>query len=275
MQNKKVQKNWDLTYATFFWRLYWRQGKEYSTSSSKVWGEPEAADKDMVLFRCIEMLINRGWLQKTHRIEFYKKQGAIIQLQNDPLIGTLYPDHYEFNQKYVVQYHEDYLRDVYTALNTGVGPPEGSKYKPVRKIKNNPLDQAFALAKKTTYASKALFIQAYQYFKSCGIATGELEAFEYAIKRAQSHLFYQYENHVDKSMAEEEAQARTEKKLTPAAEFYKDVPGSVYYQNKKEDMQAAADRVRAKYDIKKLPAGVTLKFLLQQELQNANNNLNK
>lgn len=262
MEKKKVQKHWDLTYATYWWRLYWIQGKEYSTSSSKVWGEMEAADKNMVLFRCLEMLINHGMLKKTHRIEIYRRQGAMIQLQGDPLVGTLYPTHFVFDMKQLQQFHCDYLDGVYLAINTGQPLPPGSKYKPVRKIKNSSLDQAFELAKKTTYASKQLFVHTYQYFKSCGVADGQLDAFERSIRAVQPYLF------IVTDAVQNFVLPQKEKRLTPAADFYKDV-------HSKEQLQAAAGRVREKYDIANLPKGHTLKSLIEMELQQASNNLKK
>lgn len=251
MQTKKVQKNWDLTYATFFWRLYWKRGKEFTTSSSKVWGEPEAADKNMVLFRCIEMLLNRGMIQLTHKIEIFKKSGPIIQLNQDPCICTLYADHYEPDLKYLVQYHCDYLRDVYKAITTGQAIPEGSRYKPVRKIKNTPLDHNFRIASNTVYSTYDNFVQTYQYLKSNGLPPGQLDALERSVRMRQPHLFY------DDKPAQGHVIVK-ERRLIPKHEYLK-----------KQDLTAAAERIKQKLDPEILKSGADLKTLLLNELKNA------
>ena len=256
--------NWDTTFSTFYWEMFYTQGHASGWGYSKADGHPEAADKLRTLCRCINMLFTKGYIaEKCSRIEIYQRQGAIIRKDQDRIIITLYPASFDMIPAYVNPEIKKFLDEIYTAIATGQ-MPEG-KILPNRKIKNRSNDEIYSVSKNTQYANYDMFFKALQYLKSIGIEQGQLDGFYYTVKKAQPWLF-QFEKAI--TQVTNFLNPVKEKSFIPANEFYKGL-------HNKEDLQAAGKRLQETYDLKNLPPGETIKSLLQKELQKAQNNINQ
>lgn len=258
---KKVEKHWDKTFASVYWKLYWKEGKEFTLSPGKVYGEPEARDKNYMLFRCLQMLVGTNYIwQKTHKIEVFKRWGPIMRPDTDPIVLVLYPTMYEIKRSDLMNnFIKEFLDHVYLCVNTGVAF-DPKKFKPVRKEKNIGKDLIFSSVYNTTFRTYDEFFTQQQYLKSIGIAEGALIAFDKKVRFNQPELF-RYELAVG-------AQKEAPKKLVPANDFY----GAVH---NKINLEKAAKNVQEKFNLKDLPPGETLKSLLQKELQKINQNINQ
>lgn len=92
LQNRK--KVVDTVHCSYWWIMYLDRSipsntKETLTGYSKYQNEAEANDKLNCLIAKINMLQKNGWIDKSHKIDIYKKMGALPSKSDDRLILTL------------------------------------------------------------------------------------------------------------------------------------------------------------------------------------------
>jgi len=102
LKNKftKYKDQFDSIESTYKHLIYTNQGKKYIlTGYSKGDGLPERKDKEILIQKVVLRLINRGYLQKSDKIEFYKKN--YIDNRHDQLLFIMYPDRFEYTDSIV------------------------------------------------------------------------------------------------------------------------------------------------------------------------------
>ncbi len=83
--------------STYMHKLYTNQGKKNLLHGySKGNGLPERKDKEILLQKVILRLINRGYLFRCDKMEFYKKN--YLDNSHDKLILVIYPDKYDLDE---------------------------------------------------------------------------------------------------------------------------------------------------------------------------------
>lgn len=252
---------WDTTFSTYYWELHYKDGKrEKSDGYSKVLNQQENADKIRLLCRCIKNpMFQQGYIpDKCKEVVIRKKISAMIRKDQDPVIVVLTPTGYHsLDSNYVPDVVKNYLDELYRALLTGEVPKESCYPNQIRQ--NKSVDEIWRASKATTFFNYQDFHTVKLRLASMGCSEGMVQAFVNEIQRKQPEIF---------RFAQAIPDPERERKLTP-------IDRKEFYGHTKSELQAASDQVKQKYDIKNLPAGVTLKSLLQAELLNANKNINQ
>jgi hypothetical protein len=93
---------WDALFSTYYWTIQLDQSHPENKVSkirgySKHIGRDEARDKIYVLKSKIIMLIRKGYLSRSHRIEIWKRVGHTIDESKAQLIVTLFQHDYFIN----------------------------------------------------------------------------------------------------------------------------------------------------------------------------------
>lgn len=142
---QKPQITWDTAQSTFWWKMFCDASHGDNSplgrtlyGFSKAQGHDERTDKEMLLMKKIQMIAVNGYVERCVKIEIYCKRGTVINKATDPLILTLQPKEYHFENVMLRAKYEEvrvYVAKLYYLLERGEsiryllpkGKPEFSK----------------------------------------------------------------------------------------------------------------------------------------------------
>ena len=183
---QKKQINWDKISASYYWVIYLNPNHKHNhveslTGYSKVYDQREREDKTELLKSKILMLFQNDFLnpERVLKIDIFQRADELVNKKTDPLILTLYPDHYninKLNETLILNKYGQFLEEFYKRLRLKLSM-EGlvmSKRKPTNKDEYlNPSKEFKSLQQLYSYAANLL---------RYGHAPGAVEQFIFKVK---------------------------------------------------------------------------------------------
>lgn len=183
---QKKQLNWDKISASYYWVIYLNPNHKHNhvetlTGYSKVYDQREREDKSELLKSKILMLFQNDFLnpERVNKIDIYQRADELVNKKTDPLILTLFPDHYninKLNEAIILNKYGQFLEEFYKRVRYKLSM-EGlvmSKRKPTNKDEYlNPAKEFKSLQQLYSYAANLL---------RYGHAPGAVEQFIFKVK---------------------------------------------------------------------------------------------